>query len=134
MARIIGSDTTIAVLQQADTDVERIRECYDERRRLVLKRLVGIGLKVLTERVGAFYVFVTVRRYTRDVYDFAFQVLEEAGVAVTPGVDFGPGGEGYLRISYANSLTNIAEGMDRLEAFLGRQSELAAEEGPSPAR
>jgi aspartate/methionine/tyrosine aminotransferase len=124
----------IAALQQADRDVERMRECYDERRRLVLKRLAGMGLKVLTEPVGAFYVFVSVRRYTRDVYDFAFQILEEAGVAVTPGVDFGPGGEGYLRISYANSLINIAEGMDRLEAFLGRQSELPAEEEPSTAR
>ena len=44
--------------------------------------------------------------------------LEQAGVALTPGVDFGPGGEGYLRISYANSLENISEGMDRLQAFL----------------
>ena len=120
----------IAALQQADADVERMRQCYDERRRLVLQRLAEMGLKVLTEPVGAFYVFVNVRRYTSNVYEFAFQVLEEAGVAVTPGVDFGPGGEGYIRISYANSLTNIAEGMNRLEAFLLRQSELPAEGEP----
>jgi aspartate/methionine/tyrosine aminotransferase len=63
-------------------------------------------------------VFVNVRQYTDNVYEFAFQILEQAGVAVTPGVDFGPGGEGYIRISYANSLENIDEGMSRLQAFL----------------
>jgi aspartate aminotransferase len=44
-------------------------------------------------------------------------------VAVTPGIDFGNGAEGYLRFSYANSLENIAEGMDRLEAFLEKELE-----------
>ena len=84
----------IAALQEADADVERMRRCYDERRQLVLRRLSEMGLEVLTEPVGAFYVFVNVRRYTDNVYEFAFQILEQAGVAVTPGVDFGPGGEG----------------------------------------
>ena len=74
------------------------------------------------EPVGAFYVFVNVRRFTDDVHAFAFQILEQAGVAVTPGVDFGPGGEGYIRISYANSLENIEEGMIRLRAFLEEQT------------
>lgn len=110
----------VAALQQAQPDVERMRRCYDERRRLILSRLVAMGLRPLVEPTGAFYVFVNVRRYTDDVYRFAFQLLEEAGVAVTPGTDFGPGGEGFIRISYCNSLANIQEGMDRLQAFLGR--------------
>jgi aspartate aminotransferase len=46
------------------------------------------------------------------------QILNEAGVALTPGFDFGAGGEGYLRFSYANSLENLREALDRLEAFL----------------
>jgi len=111
----------LAALQEADADVERMRRCYDERRQLVLRRLREMGLDVLTEPVGAFYVFVNVRRYTDNVYEFAFQILEQAGVAVTPGVDFGPGGEGYIRISYANSIENIDEGMNRLQAFLGER-------------
>jgi (5-formylfuran-3-yl)methyl phosphate transaminase len=110
----------IAALQQAEADVERMRQSYDERRQLVLQRLKDMGLAVLTEPVGAFYVFVNVRRYTDNVYEFAFEILEDAGVAVTPGVDFGPGGEGYIRISYANSLPNIEEGMNRLKTFLKR--------------
>ena len=61
---------------------------------------------------------MNVHRYTKDVLAFAGRLLEEAGVAVTPGVDFGPGGDGYIRISYANSVENIDEGMNRLERFL----------------
>ncbi|HHT47493.1 MAG TPA: pyridoxal phosphate-dependent aminotransferase, partial [Firmicutes bacterium] len=49
---------------------------------------------------------------------FAFEILEKAKVAVTPGIDFGQNGEGYLRLSYANSLENIEEGMNRLETYL----------------
>ena len=120
----------IAALQEAEADVERMRRCYDERRRLVLKRLKGMGLNVLTEPVGAFYVFVNVQRYTDNVHELAFQILEEAGVAVTPGVDFGPGGEGYIRISYANSLTNIEEGMDRLKTFFTTRPPLSATSNP----
>ena len=108
----------IAALKEGGADIERMRQCYDERRQLVLRRLKEMGLNVLTEPVGAFYVFVNVRRFSDDVYRFAFEILENAGVAVTPGVDFGPGGEGYIRISYANSLENIEEGMKRLRAFL----------------
>ena len=113
----------IAVLCDGGPDVARMRKCYDERRQLVLRRLKGMGLQVLTEPVGAFYVFVNVGRHTGDVYEFAFEILEEAGVAVTPGVDFGPGGKGYIRISYANSLENIAEGMNRLQTFLAARAD-----------
>ncbi|UCF33392.1 MAG: pyridoxal phosphate-dependent aminotransferase [Phycisphaerales bacterium] len=111
----------IAALENAGEDVERMRQCYDQRRQLVLRRLKEMGLDVLTEPVGAFYVFVNVRHYTDDVYKFAFEILESTGVAVTPGVDFGPGGQGYIRISYANSLENIDEGMNRLEKFLAER-------------
>jgi len=108
----------IAALEEADADVERMRRCYDERRRLVLARLERMGLPVLVQPTGAFYVFFNVARYTDDVLAFAFEVLERAGVALTPGVDFGPGGEGFFRLCYANSLENLAEGLDRLERFL----------------
>jgi aspartate/methionine/tyrosine aminotransferase len=73
---------------------------------------------------------VNVRRYTGNVYEFAFEILEDAGVAVTPGVDFGPGGEGYIRISYANSPPNIEEGMSRLNAFLKRRQATASTRPP----
>ena len=109
----------VAALTAAAEDVERMRLAYDQRRRLVLRRLAEMQLELLVEPTGAFYVFVNVHHLCGgDVYRFALEVLEQAGVAVTPGVDFGPGGEGFIRISYCNSLENIAEGMDRLEAVV----------------
>jgi len=67
---------------------------------------------------GAFYVFVNARHLSADSYSLAFDILEKAGVGVAPGIDFGPGGEGYLRFSYANSLENIGEALRRIEAYL----------------
>lgn len=105
-------------LTRAGPDIERMRQAYDQRRRLVLGRLDQMGLGVTVEPTGAFYVFVNVSAYTDDVYGFAFDLLEQASVAVTPGVDFGPGGQGFIRISYANSPEQIELGLDRLQAFL----------------
>ena len=70
---------------------------------------------------GAFYVFVNAAHIDSDSYRLAFNILENAHVVVTPGIDFGDNGEGYLRFSYANSLENITEGMDRLSAYLKRK-------------
>jgi aspartate/methionine/tyrosine aminotransferase len=108
----------MAALTDADDDIERMRQAYDERRKLVLRKLREMGLEVLVEPKGAFYVFFNVSRYTKDVLSFAFEILENAGVALTPGVDFGPNGEGFLRLSYANSLENLDEGLNRLAKFL----------------
>ncbi len=111
----------IAALREARDEVESMRRAYDERRLVVLRRLKEIGLGVLVEPTGAFYVFVNVSRFTDDVQSFCFEILDEVGVALTPGVDFGPGGEGFLRISYASSLEDIDEGLTRLGAFLARR-------------
>ena len=101
-------------------DLEKMRSIYDERRRFMLRRVREIGLKVAVEPTGAFYVFANARHFTSSSYDFAFRILEEAGVGVTPGIDFGSNGEGFIRFSYANSLENIRIGLDRLEKFLQR--------------
>jgi len=66
------------------------------------------------------YIFADAHKFTADSYRFAFDVLEHAHVGITPGVDFGTGGEGYVRFSYANSLENIKEGLDRISRYLSR--------------
>ena len=66
-----------------------------------------------------FHNFANAKRFSNDSYQLAFDILEKAHVGVTPGIDFGANGEGYLRFSYANSLENIAEGLDRIETYLG---------------
>lgn len=122
----------IAALRYARSDVERMRQEYDRRRQLVLRRLRDMDVPVLTEPVGAFYIFANVSAFTRDVYHFAFDLLEQAGVAVAPGVDFGPCGEGYIRISYANSIENIEEAMNRLAGFLAGQGAIKAAGAATP--
>ncbi|WP_022660701.1 pyridoxal phosphate-dependent aminotransferase [Paucidesulfovibrio longus] len=111
----------VAALQEAAEDVERMKRIYDERRRYMLGRLRGMGLSIPHEPTGAFYVLVDFRHVSGDSLALAFDILEKAHVGVTPGIDFGPGAEGYLRFSYASSLENIAEGMDRLERYLANR-------------
>ncbi len=98
--------------------VAKMRETYNRRRQYMIARLREIGFGITVEPTGAFYVFANARRFTDDSYSFAFEVLEKAKVGVTPGVDFGSNGEGYVRFSYANSLENITEGLDRIERYL----------------
>ena len=108
----------IAALRKANPDVEIMRNIYNERRVFMIKRLKEIGFVIYTEPQGAFYIFCDARKFTNDSYRFAFEVLEKAHVGITPGVDFGTGGEGFVRFSYANSIENIREAMDRLERYL----------------
>ena len=108
----------VAALKSADADTRRMRRIYDKRRRFMIARLRAMGLGITVEPTGAFYVFANARHLSTDSYALAFDILENARVGVTPGIDFGQHGEGYLRFSYANSMENIAEGMDRLEAYL----------------
>lgn len=110
--------SAIAALQCAGPDVARMKEIYNQRRKYMISRLKKMGFKIPVEPTGAFYVFVNARHLSMDSYGLAFDILEQAHVGVAPGIDFGENGEGYLRFSYANSLENIAEGMDRLERYL----------------
>lgn len=117
-ASSIAQRAGIAALTEADADVTRMRAVYDERRRYMLGRLREMGFVIQTEPQGAFYIFTDARRFTHDAYAFAFDVLEHAHVGITPGVDFGTAGEGFVRFSYANSLARIQEGLDRLARYL----------------
>lgn len=112
----------IAALKYAGEDVARMKQIYDERRRFMISRLKEIGFGITVAPTGAFYVFANARHISEDSYKLAFDILEKVRVGVAPGIDFGLNGEGYLRFSYANSLNNIKEGMDRLEHYLGALS------------
>ena len=108
----------IAALTQAGEEVARMRLNYNERRSVLIDGLKKLGFTIPVEPTGAFYVFVNARHLSRDSYKLAFDILEKAHVGVTPGVDFGSGGEGFLRLSYANSVENIILALQRLEAYL----------------
>lgn len=108
----------IAALTRAGKDVERMKAVYDERRRYMIARIRDLGFGLPMEPQGAFYMLVNARHLSADSYKLAFDILEKAGVGVAPGIDFGKNAEGYLRFSYANSIENIREGLDRIEAYL----------------
>lgn len=108
----------IVALKEAKSDVDKMRTIYNERRLYIVDRLKKMGFIIHTIPQGAFYVFCDARKFTSDSYHFAFDVLEKAHVGITPGIDFGTGGEGFVRFSYANSLENIRRAMDRLEDYL----------------
>jgi len=117
-ASSVAQRAGIAALHEADADVEHMKNIYNERRKYMIGRLRDLGFRITVEPTGAFYIFVNARHLSTDSYKLAFDILEKAHVGVTPGIDFGENGEGYLRFSYANSLENIMEGLNRLEKYI----------------
>lgn len=111
----------IAALREASRDVARMREIYDTRRKFMIKRLKELGFGISSPPTGAFYVLANAKRFSQDSYHLAFDILEQARVAVSPGIDFGKNAEGYLRFSYAVSLEKIQEGLERLEKYLANR-------------
>ena len=94
-------------------------DVYAANRDLLMDGLAAAGLSKYAPPDGAFYVYVDVSDYTDDARAFAAQILDQAGVAVTPGLDFDPvEGHKWLRLSYARATADIAEGVARLQAFM----------------
>jgi aspartate aminotransferase len=110
----------LVALTQAQDEVARMQAIYDERRRYLVPALREIGLVIECEPQGAFYVFADARGWGADSLELSRRLLEEAGVACAPGIDFGPGGEGFLRFSYATSIERLQEGVARLRAWTER--------------
>lgn len=94
-------------------------EIYRTNRELMREGLPKAGFTKIAPPDGAFYFYVDVSDFTEDSHAFAFEILEKAGVAVTPGGDFDPNrGHETLRFSYARSTADIEEGLARLKAFM----------------
>ncbi|ABA87939.1 amino acid aminotransferase, putative [Syntrophotalea carbinolica DSM 2380] len=112
----------ITALRDCQQDVARMRAIYDQRRRYLIEELPKLGLPLHSCPTGAFYALADARHLGQDSRKLALTILEETGVALTPGVDFGAGGEGYLRFSYANSLDNIKLALARLRQFIATRA------------
>lgn len=107
----------IVALRDCDNEIETMCSEYDMRRRFLIERFKKIGLPCF-EPEGAFYVFPDIRGTGLSSTEFCERLLVGRKVAMVPGNAFGDSGEGFLRISYAYSLSHLAEAMDRTEAFL----------------
>ncbi len=111
---------TFALRQLDRKHVEDMRKSYDERRKLISARLNEIGLPTI-EPKGAFYTFSNVQEFSSSANHFVDELLKKAKVVTIPGTEFGKHGEGYVRCSYATSLKEINEALDRIENVLKHQ-------------
>jgi aspartate/methionine/tyrosine aminotransferase len=116
----------VAALKDADLDVAHMKKTYNERRIYMLDRLKSMGFNIKHDPTGAFYVLVNMKhlaeKFGGSSLDLAYDILEKAKIGVTPGIDFGPGAEGYIRFSYATAMDEIKEGMNRLERYVAANS------------
>lgn len=116
-----SQEAATEALKEADTIAEEARATYRIRRDFLQRRLQEAGLPSVRPD-GAFYLFVDVRGTGLSSREFALQLLEEEKVAVVPGDAFGPGGEGFVRCSYATSLERLEAAADRMVKFTARRS------------
>lgn len=107
----------IEALNNGDDDVAAMRADYDIRRRLIVGKLNEIGLSCF-EPLGAFYAFPCIKSTGLSSDEFATRLVKEKRIAVVPGSAFGECGEGFIRISYAQSLKNIRIALKRIEEFV----------------
>jgi aspartate/methionine/tyrosine aminotransferase len=114
-----ASQLAALAAMDAHDELQENLDVYRKNRELMITGLPKAGFSKFAPPDGAFYVYVDVSEYTDDSLGFSKQILEEAGVALTPGLDFDPArGARTVRLSYARSTADIQEGLLRLEKFM----------------
>lgn len=118
-APAVSQVAALGAFDAAD-ELEACRRVYAANRELLLEALPQAGLDRIAPADGAFYLYVDVSRFTDDSRAFAARLLQETGIAATPGVDFDDArGHRYLRFSYAGSSADMAEAAHRLKGWSG---------------
>ena len=102
-------------------EMEVVKDGYEENRRILTEGLPKAGLDKFLPVDGAFYLYADVSRFSDDSLDFAKRMLNEAGVAATPGIDFDPvNGRHFLRFCYAGSAAEMHDAVERIGNWLKR--------------
>ena len=112
-------------LKNGASDVEMMRDSYNQRRRYLMAELKRLGIPCF-EPFGAFYIFPNISQFGLSSEEFATRLIREHKVAVVPGSAFGQSGEGFVRVSYAYSIDELKQAFERIERFI---NELRAEQG-----
>ncbi|MBE7010066.1 MAG: aminotransferase class I/II-fold pyridoxal phosphate-dependent enzyme [Ruminococcaceae bacterium] len=112
----------IEAVKNGDEDIARMREEYNFRRKVIVDGFRKIGLSCF-EPEGAFYVFPSVESLGLSSDEFAEKLLRKEQIAVVPGTAFGDSGEGFIRCSYAYSIANINEALERIDRFVNGKEE-----------
>ncbi|MFC0392297.1 aminotransferase class I/II-fold pyridoxal phosphate-dependent enzyme [Paenibacillus mendelii] len=118
-APIMGQVAALEALRNGLEEKDRMVEAYNQRRRLIVHGFREIGLEC-HEPQGAFYAFPSVKATGLSSEEFSTRLLNEASVAAVPGDVFGSGGEGHLRCSYATSVNQLTEAIDRIGKFVDK--------------
>lgn len=111
----------IAAIDHASQDAAKMKETFERRRKVMLETMGQYNIKVAIEPTGAFYVLTDMRGVDMDSMKLAIEILENTGVGLTPGIDFGQQAQGHLRFSYANSEENIIKGIQRVGEYLDKR-------------
>jgi aminotransferase len=118
-APTVAQAAALEAIKNGQEHVEGMRNEYNRRRKLIVAGLNQLGLPTF-EPKGAFYAFPDIKTSGMDDESFAQTLLEEEKVAVVPGSAFGPGGEGFVRCSYATAYEKLEEALVRMDRFMRR--------------
>lgn len=113
----VSQYAAVVAMNECDEEVSRMREEYDARRRLVVKGFNDMGLTCF-EPEGAFYAFPCIKSTGLSSQEFCTKLLKSKKVAIVPGDAFGESGEGFVRVSYAYSLSHLNTALERIKEFL----------------
>lgn len=119
-ASTMGQAAALQAIQYGESDVEHMRQSYDQRRRLIVDGFNRLGLTCFEPR-GAFYAFPNIQVTGMDDETFCERLLHEERLALVPGSAFGASGRGFVRASYATSKDNIHDALERLERFMANR-------------
>lgn len=119
-AASISQKAAYEALTTGIDDAIQMKHAYEERLNYVYNRLVKMGFDVVKPD-GAFYLFPSIKKFNQSSFDFALSLVQNAGVALVPGSAFSEYGEGYVRLSYAYSMNQLVDAMDRIENYLKTQ-------------
>lgn len=117
MSQVAANEALERSFSDGFKDVIHMHDDYDMRRRVIYRGFNDMGLEAF-EPKGAFYIFPCIKKTGLSSDEFAHRLLEKEHIAVVPGTAFGLGGEGFVRCSYASSLKNINEALNRIEHFI----------------
>jgi aminotransferase len=116
-APTISQYAAVAALRNGESDIEMMRESYDQRRRYLMEAFKKMGLPCF-EPFGAFYVFPDISEFGMTSEEFCTALLTAENVAAVPGSAFGECGDGHVRISYAYSVDTLKEAIKRIARFI----------------
>ncbi|WP_034302508.1 aminotransferase class I/II-fold pyridoxal phosphate-dependent enzyme [Alkalibacterium sp. AK22] len=122
-ASSITQYAAVEALTAGKNDALSMKEQYQKRRDVVIKALRALDFEI-AEPTGAFYIFARIpEQFGQNSFDFCYELARETKVALIPGAAFGAAGEGYVRLSYAASLSDITEAMNRIHTYITQHSQ-----------